>query len=204
MSDRTIQPLDGARLEQSGALLGRAFTNDPVYAAILPDALARLEQLTWLNTRLLRFVLRRGLLYTTTTLEGVLGCLTPEHPSLNAWDVLTSGLLSTPQHLGQAGCRRLRHYNQARARLRRTHAPRPHWYFFVLGVDPLYQGTGIGTRLMQRALADAAAAGAGVYVEATTLANARFYERLGLERLAEGELPGSAVPFWTLGKAPPA
>lgn len=55
----------------------------------------------------------------------------------------------------------------------------PHWYLTDLAVDPGSQGLGIGSALLRDRLAKVDADGLPAYLEATTPASRRLYERHG-------------------------
>lgn len=55
----------------------------------------------------------------------------------------------------------------------------PHWYLRQVGVDPAAQGRGYGSLLLRAGLDACDRAGLPAYLEATTPANRRLYERFG-------------------------
>jgi ribosomal protein S18 acetylase RimI-like enzyme len=65
------------------------------------------------------------------------------------------------------------------------HPNEPHWYLPLIAIDPIYQGRGYGTALMQQGLARCDRARQLAYLEATSLPSRRFYERLGFRVLGE-------------------
>jgi len=81
------------------------------------------------------------------------------------------------------------------------HRPRePHWYLAVLGVEPTWQGRGIGAALV-RAIDDLVARDPGpLSLECDRSESVRFYQAHGFEVRAEGSVHG--VPVWCLGRGP--
>lgn len=65
----------------------------------------------------------------------------------------------------------------------RYHPGEPHWYLPLLGVDPLQQGKGHGSALMQHALVQCDRDGKPAYLESTNPKNIPLYERYGFESL---------------------
>jgi GNAT superfamily N-acetyltransferase len=65
----------------------------------------------------------------------------------------------------------------------RYHPHEPCWYLPLIGVDPLYQGKGYGSALLQHALAQCDRGRLPAYLESSTEGSARLYERHGFERL---------------------
>lgn len=52
-------------------------------------------------------------------------------------------------------------------------------YLWFIGVDPLYQRSGIGSRLLKEVIADAGAKGLPIYLETSTERNLPWYQRFG-------------------------
>ena len=72
------------------------------------------------------------------------------------------------------------------ARLPEFHPKEPHWYLAVLGVDPLYQGQGVGSALLAHQLAVVDADGLRAFLETPNPAAVPLYERFGFE--AQGDI----------------
>jgi ribosomal protein S18 acetylase RimI-like enzyme len=63
------------------------------------------------------------------------------------------------------------------------HPSEPHWYLPLIGVDPLQQGKGYGSVLMQHALRVCDAENRLAYLESSNARNIPLYERHGFELL---------------------
>lgn len=61
------------------------------------------------------------------------------------------------------------------------HPEGPHWYLPCIGVDPRWQGQGIGSRLMAHALERCDAVGVAAYLESSNPRNIELYQRHGFE-----------------------
>ena len=57
----------------------------------------------------------------------------------------------------------------------------PMYYLWFIGVDPLFQHKGIGTKLLKEVLADAKAQGSPVFLETSTLQNLPWYGQAGFK-----------------------
>jgi GNAT superfamily N-acetyltransferase len=69
----------------------------------------------------------------------------------------------------------------------------PLWYLPVIGVDPTYQGRGIGAALLKHALRLCDDQGTPAYLESSNPANISLYERHGFTVIGKIEI-GSAPP----------
>jgi len=79
------------------------------------------------------------------------------------------------------------------AEMARTRPHAPHWYLPFIGVDPAAQGRGLGTALMQAALAEVDASGLPAYLESTNPRNVPLYARLGFRVVGEIQLGASPL-----------
>ena len=65
-----------------------------------------------------------------------------------------------------------------------------HWHLGPIGVLPSHQGSGVGTRLMERFCKEVDACQAKAYLETDLDKNIRFYEKFGFKLVAESEVLG--------------
>ena len=63
----------------------------------------------------------------------------------------------------------------------RFHPAEPHWFLWMIGVDPAKQGRGYGKALLRYALDRIDREGTAAYLENTNPANTRLYEQHGFE-----------------------
>jgi GNAT superfamily N-acetyltransferase len=67
--------------------------------------------------------------------------------------------------------------------------------------DPVQQGRGVGSRLLQRSLAECDREGYPAYLESTSESSRKLYERHGFETVAEIRVEGSP-PMWPMLRQP--
>lgn len=65
-----------------------------------------------------------------------------------------------------------------------------HWHLGPVGVLPSHQGTGIGTKLLNRFCYEVDACSSPAYLETDTEKNVQFYERFGFQVAGESEIFG--------------
>jgi ribosomal protein S18 acetylase RimI-like enzyme len=86
--------------------------------------------------------------------------------------------------------------------LRDHHPSEPSWYLGTLGVDPEFQGRGVGSALVLEWLERVDRDRCSAYLETDLAENVRFYARVGFE--VEGEIAVFGIPIWRMRRAPRA
>lgn len=83
----------------------------------------------------------------------------------------------------------------------KRHPREPHWYLALLGVDPRFQGQGVGHALLRPVLARCDEEGHPAYLETQKEENLAFYARFGFEETRRIERDG-APPIWLMWREP--
>ncbi len=83
----------------------------------------------------------------------------------------------------------------------RYHPSEPHWYLPLMGVDPLNQGKGFGSALMQHALVQCDRESKLAYLESSSPRSVPFYKRHGFELLGTIQL-GNSPPLFPMLRRP--
>ena len=82
-----------------------------------------------------------------------------------------------------------------------VHPDEPHWYLAFLGTDPVMQGRGVGSALLQPVLAEADETAVSCYLETQKEENLAFYGRHGFEVQRTVSIPGSPT-VWCMSRRP--
>ncbi len=79
-----------------------------------------------------------------------------------------------------------------------AHHPKaePHFYLMSIGVDPRFQGQGLGSALLAATLSQVDARGLGAYLESSSPRNVPLYRRHGFEVTKEFRPGADAPPLW--------
>lgn len=164
-----------------GAMLGRAFAENPVARACLDrsSTAARLAQVTRLNTGLVRAALRRGDIEIVRDGSAIAGAMMTFLPGrwpldLRGWASMAWGALGT----GRRGVERYALFDQ---RVGALHPRGPCTYLWILGVEPSMQGRGIGAALLGELAQRSDRAGVPVYLETDKDSSVRLYRSHGFE-----------------------
>jgi GNAT superfamily N-acetyltransferase len=83
----------------------------------------------------------------------------------------------------------------------RYHPSEPHWYLPLMGVDPLKQGKGFGSALLQHTLVQCDRDSKLAYLESSSPRSIPFYERHGFKLLGT-ILAGKSPPIFPMLRRP--
>ncbi len=198
-----VTELGPDQVGEAGQVLARAFHDDPFEMWILPDDSKRAPVLAWASEVWVRYCCKYGQVYTTAgKVEGVAAWLPPGKFPASRVRLMVMGMVLAPLKLGFAGFSRFMSSANYMEQLHERDVPPRHWYLPTLGVDPPRQGQGVGSALIQPALALADASGLPCYLETQRERNVLFYQRHGFEVVVEGDLPRDGPHFWTMKRQP--
>jgi len=99
------------------------------------------------------------------------------------------------------GARAMLRWGEVSRGLARSRPDLAHWYLAVLGVDPEYQGRGLGGRLLEALFKLVGGGPTPLYLESDRPESVRFYRGRGFEKRAERVVHG--VSCWCLGRGFP-
>jgi GNAT superfamily N-acetyltransferase len=179
--------------DDAGAVLCRAFENDPAMSWAVPELEKRRAMQAWF-TAIVHWGLDRG---EVESLDGKAVAVWGHGPA-KFFEQVKAGLLKPTLSLGATSLIRLLKLSSATARNHALLCPEPHRYLWFVGVDPKHQRQGLGAKLLRRTLAKADKEKVPCYLETATEANVPFYAALGFGVVFEGELVTTAPRFWLM------
>jgi GNAT superfamily N-acetyltransferase len=168
-----------------GAVLARAFDDDPLFCAILPEPAQRARALRALFeewTRILHLPHD-----TSSTTDDHSGAALWSPPGQWSIGLFTLARLA-PRMLGALGSRTIPALRVLGA-VDKPHPRVPHNYLRAIGCDPDRQGQGIGSALMKPMLDRCDERGEPAYLESSKERNLPFYRRHGFEVTGEVVTP---------------
>ena len=198
-----IVSLEGTQISGAGKVLGRAFWDDPAAIYIMPDDAKRAEQLAWFMTNAAHYGDLFGSVDTTAEkVEGAAIWLPPEETHVSDEKMSEAGFDELPDRLGEDGYERFGNMFGRMDELHERDVPEPHWYLFILGVDPPRQGQGLGSAIIRRGLARADEEGLPCYLETMKARNVPFYQKHGFEVVVDEIVPNGGPRLWTMKRQP--
>jgi GNAT superfamily N-acetyltransferase len=196
-----IRTATRADREPIASVLSVAFQEDPAFRWVIPDAERRRRVLPAFFGLFFDAFARHGenrVAPGLPQISGVAGAAlwAPPGPPIADEDVeaFSAGLAA----LAGVDAGRLSEIDRL---LAEQHPEEPCWYLQFAGVDPAFQGRGIGSALMAPVLQHCDDVGLPAYLDATSPRNRRLYERHGFEVVGEIQLPGGP-PLWSMWREP--
>ncbi|MGD9115921.1 MAG: GNAT family N-acetyltransferase [Dehalococcoidia bacterium] len=188
-----------SQVERAGEVLSRAFRNDPMLVAYIPDAVKRQKRLRTMFRIELGHAVEHGEVYAVSPdFEGVAVWLPSTAPEMSLWTMLRGGGLKLLFTSSWGFLNRMKKDDDFASGRRRKLAPNPHWYLAVLGVDPDFQGRGCASRLLKPMLARLDREKIPAYLETDVEGYVAMYQHFGFKVIEEAVLPGSGSRMWVL------
>jgi ribosomal protein S18 acetylase RimI-like enzyme len=190
----TVRKATADQWPELAGVLARAFEDDPVYRWIVPDDSRRVPLAErGFGLYLRRFWPDQDLCYTTDSVAGAAVWNPPGQWKLGLGQQIRLAPAMVTIYLD-----RLPRLLKFIARIESGHPDEPHYYLPFLGVDPTWQGRGIGGALLRPVLDRCDRERMPAYLEASSPRNRALYERNGFEVTEELRLGRGSPPVWRM------
>lgn len=178
-------------------ILVRAFDSDPIVNWIVQAGAHRLERVKTLMMAAHRLGAGHGEVYITSEQTGAALWFSPQDsPTLleNFKLMVALAQVTPPPHLPTV--------LKGLSSLKLRHPTYPHFFLYILAVEPEYQGRGIGSALMQPVLAQCDQEGIPAYLENSKEQNLALYERNGFQTIEAFAAPKNGPTVWLMVRQP--
>ncbi|MBN2179400.1 MAG: GNAT family N-acetyltransferase [Deltaproteobacteria bacterium] len=185
MSRIEIISLQADRARQAARLLSEAFRDNPGSIAILSGITAgkREKKLRTLSSGVVDACIAYGVanaVLCNDELAGISLAYPPDSYPLSFWAWLRSGIGAA--FIGPRYTWRCAKFD---SHIRKKHITVRHWYLYMLGVAPPFQGRGCAGKLLRRLSERADRDGVPCYLETDKPENVSLYQSFGYEMLDE-------------------
>ena len=194
----TIRKARPDELPRLAAILANAFYDDPVMRWVIDDDSRRrelLERAFDLYLRKLWF--KQDECYTTGSMVGAIVWERPGH-----WQTGIRDQLRLLPSMARIYGRRLPRVLRVLAALESNHPVERHYYLPLVGVEPGWQGHGLGTALLRPILERCDHEDIPAYLEASSPRNRELYERHGFRVTEQFFLDPGSPPLWRMWRTP--
>lgn len=195
---RSVRKARSDELGRLASVLASAFDDDPPIRWVLKDDGRRrslLERSFGLYLRRIWF--KQDECYT---MASAVGTIVWEPPG--QWKVGVLDQLRLLPSMARINGRLLPRILCALAVLESNHPAEPHYYLPLVGVEPEWQGRGLGTALIRPILDRCDDENVPAYLEATTPRNRALYERHGFEVTGQFSYAPGSPPLWRMWRNP--
>ena len=86
--------------------------------------------------------------------------------------------------------------------LRKNHTSEKYWYLTLIGVDPIHQGKGFGSKLIRPMLKYIDTLNLPVLLETHTEINTKIYQNFGFKIIESNTVPNTNIPHWLMRREP--
>lgn len=194
----TMLLADG-HVPEASAVLARAFFDDPLFGWVEPDPMRRAQVLPWLMRIGTQYGTSFGEVHgTADPLNGAAVWLPPGASTVDPARLEQAGFVDPASVIGDAALQRFGAFMEHAEELHHRDMADRHWYLMILGVDPPFQGRGLGGAIMQPVLKRADADHLPCYLETAKERNVPFYRKHGFDVVHEGMMPLDGPRFWTM------
>jgi GNAT superfamily N-acetyltransferase len=188
----------------SGAVLARAFANDPFFTYVLSDPVERKRLMPPLMVAWTRYGLLFGEVYVTAGPVEASAIWLPPRAAIGRTEERThrAGLTAVVSAFSDGARARYDAVFQDHDRVRGAAQSVPHWYLVLIGVDPARQGLGLGSLLLRAGLSRVDQDGVECQLFTEESRNVPLYQRYGFEIAVDGDLPDGGPHFWFMRRRP--
>lgn len=199
-----LTQLPPSECARAGAVLGRAFQDDPLWTATFSDPDKRPKFLVAMFAAVAKTTLAaQGLAETNPSVDAVALWLPPgKDLGLRATAMSGFALARFTMRLPTQDRKRMIAVLRQLGERKKALMPDPHWYLVAIGVDPGRQDEGLGSSLVQSGIGRADHDNTPIYLETETVENVAFYRHLGFEVIEEVIAAGLDVPVWLMIRRP--
>ena len=187
-----VREIKGEEVQKAVDTLVQAFFDDPLVCYIFPESNFRRMFISWVYERWIRLLMKFNTVFVDEEVRGVAVCVPPRlFPHIPLQYQIKAGLLGVIPRLGIRNFwKPFRVYLDSQKRTR-SEVTKPSWILDILGVQPEYQGKGVGSALVQHLINCAKHDNVPVYVITHKEQNIKFYEKNGFNLIKkEFSLPG--------------
>lgn len=193
--------LEKSQVRAASEVLSRAFHDDPLFSSFIPDPLQRKKKLHYLLETMVHYSVSYGEVYATSpNFEGVAVWLPFDKVEMTLWRGIRNGGLSIIFNLGLRSTFRQLSVSDLMSSRHKRHITSPHWYLYLLGVEPELQGKGYASKLVKAMLDRTDREGLACYLDNTNEKNLTMYQRYGFRVIEEYEIPRTGVKIWGMLK----
>ena len=179
-------------IKKAAETLTLSFKDDPIFKYIFKSSEKYHKIAPWMFATWVRWTILYGKGWMIEDGSAVVLMRVPGKAHMSLWSMIRAGMLPTPIKLGAGTFKRF--YFEIVAMLDKKHAEImadiPHWYGWMIGVNPNKQHRGIGLQLMSHCFSIADEMKLPIYLETSVEKNVSLYNYKDFEVRDESTIAG--------------
>ncbi|MFX1500585.1 MAG: GNAT family N-acetyltransferase [Promethearchaeota archaeon] len=199
-----LERLREDQIEEASRVLGRAFQDDPAFIYIFPDPIeGNARIVNHCELMILTGIISGEVYITSSDIEGV----AVWHPHRIKDHIINKPSKEIKQRLRKTSRINVKDpiymerngiFAEIVNSIQNEHANFPHWYLNIIGVDPIHQGKGYGSKLIKMKLAEIDEQNLPCYLHTEKERNVKIYEHFGFEVIDHAKIPNSELESWSM------
>ena len=191
--------LTRAQVKPAAEMMAMAFQDYPLMAYFFPDSAERMEKSAYDFQSLIRYGLLYGEVYATSpNLEGAAVWLPSEKIHRTLWRRIRSGLLWESFRAGRESAGKQRAFDEHLVEIHKRCVPLESHYLQLIGVDPVHQGKGYASILLEAMFTRLDKERIPSFLETHSEKNVAIYQHHGFKVVEASEFPGSCLTTWDM------
>jgi hypothetical protein len=184
-------------------VITRAFNEDKLYQYLVPNEKLRKTIIPLYYACVIRNGIQFGEVYTTSSkIEGLAIWFESIKFKTNIWRIIRAGGLKPLFKANKVIIKRMKFINKYTYEMHKQYAAEKYWYLTLIGVDPLYQGKGFGSKLIRPMLKYIDSFKLPILLETHNEVNVKIYQKYGFEILNSTIIPNTNISHWLMERPP--
>ena len=192
------------QIEAASHVLARAFQDDPLFVYLYSNPLERKTKcITYCEWIILNGILYGEVYTTSSNIEGIavwLGYFIKDHKIEKQSKESKKRLRKVKRETFSESLfiERCDIFTEVINSFQDEHANIPHWELTIIGVDPIHQGKGYGSKLLRMKLAEVDEQNLPCYLHTENERNIKLYEHFGFKIVSHAIIPNSELNSWAM------
>ncbi|MFX0039609.1 MAG: GNAT family N-acetyltransferase [Promethearchaeota archaeon] len=197
-----LQRIREDQVEIASKVLARAFQDDPLFIYLYPNPIKRrIGSVTHCEFLILTGILYMEVYITSNDIEGIAlwrAYNIKDHKIEIESKVIKRRIREVKKEnfSDHIFVERYGVFTEVQSFFENKYANFPHWELIIIGVDPVHQGKGYGSKLLRMKLTEIDEQNLPCYLHTENERNVKLYERFGFELIGKQKIPNSNIYFY--------
>ncbi len=190
-------------IKKAVEVLTKAFDRDPLTQFMFPNDETRQNRSSHYFKFIISYGLKFGEVYAPSPkIEGLAIWYLSDKYEMTMMKQLRAGGMRLFMKLKKETIRRMLPLGRFSGEMHRKYGHFRHWYLSPIGVDPEYQGKGLGSLMIRTMLSRIDDEKLPCLLETQNPTNVEIYKRFGFEVVAKDMIPDTDIPHWVMVRQP--